>query len=449
MISTPCVLSDSSEYELLEVLGEGSNSVVYKARQVDSRRFTQRLVALKLIKSNSLVHLLKQQFDSLKQVSSAHCVNLYGWANFGDNVALVLEYVDGCTLTHLARHQKLGLAEIEEVTRQIQEGLQALYHHNLCHGDLSLGNVLIDKHGRVVLVDFLGTCLADPQGTPAYLSLERWNHQPPTLSHDLFSLGLIRHDLERHSGFGEIPCLLCSCDQMQTPEKDGGPKNPLGPSAQVHPLSRWKSRAQWMQDFSYQGYDNNFFSKNETLRTYKKLRSDHKARKILAQKVRLTQGLHRADVTQSLSAEETQLIKIKRLGKRLVPVLGKILRARLRFVFEHLQPIQRIQRFHQNHIRKLLRWATILGVLFLGLASPSSEGPIYDPAVLEVRVEKWRRIYLNSADLGYTPLLLNKVPPGRYVLRWSSALQTGSLILTLRPKEHKLLTDIDLVATDE
>jgi serine/threonine protein kinase len=198
-------------YHMHEFLGEGSMAFVYKAIRVDSRGFSRQPVALKVLKSDIQVQFLIQEMSTLMRVRSPHCVNLLGWENLPQGPAIVMEWVEGTSLENLAKHGPLDAATIHEIASQVQSGLRDLKHAGLCHGDLSPSNILIDVDGHVKLVDFgLSSTQGASQiaGTPQFMSPERWEGQPPSFESDLFSLGVIVHDLEQNQLFKQAPAMI-------------------------------------------------------------------------------------------------------------------------------------------------------------------------------------------------------------------------------------------------
>ena len=192
------LIADSHSYRVVRWLGEGQTSVVCLADRVDSRGLTSHSVALKILKSETRIQWLKREFDTLKSIDSPHCVRVLGFEHLpGEGHALVMEAIDGETLETIARAKALSVAEADEVARQIQLGLSAMREQGLAHGDLAPRNVLVDRSGRVRLVDFG----APPDGcghaaTPAYVAPEIWSGDSPSFESDLFSLGLLWRDLQ-------------------------------------------------------------------------------------------------------------------------------------------------------------------------------------------------------------------------------------------------------------
>lgn len=199
---------DSVTYQIKSVIGQGLSSTVYKAVRRDSQGHSEQVVALKILRSGTAVPWLRREFGALSRVRSPHCVRVLAWENLPDGCALVLEWIDGVSLLELARRVTLDEALIEEIIYQVQEGLKALSEEGLHHGDLSPANILIDRTGLVRIVDF-GSVAHDPGeivGTPAYIAPEVWSGHGGSIAADLFSLGLIRHDL-RNSFTGVPECV--------------------------------------------------------------------------------------------------------------------------------------------------------------------------------------------------------------------------------------------------
>ncbi|EKF75189.1 serine (threonine) protein kinase [Alcanivorax hongdengensis A-11-3] len=115
-----------------------------------------------------------------------------------------LEYVDGVTLqTWLREHPDASVEERLYLADQILNGLRALHRGDVIHGDLKPDNLMVDRHGRVHIIDF-GSChcrgmdlpAADiPLGTRDYTAPEVAAGERPSEHSDLFSAAIIIHQL--------------------------------------------------------------------------------------------------------------------------------------------------------------------------------------------------------------------------------------------------------------
>lgn len=177
----------------MENLGEGLNSVVYKAVRSDPFQHLNQTVAIKILKSKKLVDIWKNEFASLQKVVCKHCVRVYGFEWVGDRPALVLEYVDGITLRQLCLEGPVPKPLAGEILAQIQVGLRSLQAQGLCHGDLSPNNVMIDGNGLVRLLDFgwANNIEGRVQTTHAFAAREILSGGKPNFESDLYSLGCL------------------------------------------------------------------------------------------------------------------------------------------------------------------------------------------------------------------------------------------------------------------
>ncbi len=189
-------LLPSTQYEVQDYIGRGHSAEVYRAIRVDHSLGLQQTVALKILNDKTLVDELRREFESLAQIRSRYCVQLFGFENWQNRPTLVLEYVDGVDLETL-HHEGLEESEITELLRQIQCGLLDLSEQGLFHGDLSLRNVLVDKSGTVRLVDYGHANYSEDHMsvTVDYVAPEIFKMQKPNLKSDLFSLARLEQFL--------------------------------------------------------------------------------------------------------------------------------------------------------------------------------------------------------------------------------------------------------------
>ena len=67
----------------LELLGEGSQGQVFKARRLDPQSGLCQTVALKILHSRTAVELWRQEFESLSQIRSPYCVQVHSFERYG------------------------------------------------------------------------------------------------------------------------------------------------------------------------------------------------------------------------------------------------------------------------------------------------------------------------------------------------------------------------------
>lgn len=127
--------------------------------------------------------------------------------DYGEAVApepgyLVMELVDGLSLTRILDDGPLQPEDVMDVVAQAARGLAAAHRAGLVHRDIKPGNLLLRSDGLVKLTDF-GIAHADGEtavtqpgmliGTPAYLAPERVSGALATPAADLYALGVVAH----------------------------------------------------------------------------------------------------------------------------------------------------------------------------------------------------------------------------------------------------------------
>ncbi len=152
-------------YVLGRMLGRGGLGVVFEAWDPE----LQRPVAVKLVK-RSAVGSGPQRFlreaQALARLSHPNVVSVFGVGTYdrGVSVYVVMQYVDGQTLTHWLARRPRTTREIVEVFLQAGRGLLAAHEAGLTHRDFKPDNAMIDRGGWVRVLDF-GLALVTGPGT--------------------------------------------------------------------------------------------------------------------------------------------------------------------------------------------------------------------------------------------------------------------------------------------
>lgn len=197
-------------YEIVRPLGRGGMSEVYLARDLK----LGRRVALKLLEGVDMNAELAARFDRearvMAKLDHPNIVSLFDVGEHGQRPYLVLEYVPGKTLRELlADKKRIAPSEVAHVGRALFGALAAAHAGGVLHRDLKPENVVQAEDGRVRVLDFgLAKLLDDGEGTPdvmtsagtlvgspPYLSPERWRGEPATEASDVWSLGVMFHEL--------------------------------------------------------------------------------------------------------------------------------------------------------------------------------------------------------------------------------------------------------------
>jgi eukaryotic-like serine/threonine-protein kinase len=141
-------------YEILSPLGAGGMGEVYRAK--DTR--LERTVAVKVLPSHmSSSPEVRQRFEreakTISQLSHPHICALYDVGREGETEYLVMEYLEGETLSERLTKGPLPLEQTLRYGQQIADALDKAHRQGIVHRDLKPGNVMLTKSG-VKLLDF-------------------------------------------------------------------------------------------------------------------------------------------------------------------------------------------------------------------------------------------------------------------------------------------------------
>ena len=193
-------------YEILQLLGEGGMGAVYKARDVE----LEREVALKVIRPEMAEHpeilqRFKQELILARQITDRNVIRIFDIGEAGKIKFITMEYLEGENLHQILKRQgKLEVAEAIGIMEQAASGLAAAHREGIIHRDLKPGNIMRDKNGRVVVMDFglARTFSGDGMtrtgamlGTIEYMSPEQAQGKDVKASSDVFTFGLILYEL--------------------------------------------------------------------------------------------------------------------------------------------------------------------------------------------------------------------------------------------------------------
>ncbi|MFT4768815.1 MAG: tRNA A-37 threonylcarbamoyl transferase component Bud32 [Glaciecola sp.] len=183
-----------SQYRLLRRLGAGGQAEVYLA--FDTR--LKRRVCIKLYHlTGSLTSRRRAVVEArhLMRVESPQTITIHDVVSAGARLALVVQYVPGCTLKELlAQNHRLHPQNAVALVTDIAAALAALRQAAVVHGDIKPANVLITTSGRAVLTDFGASQLVGEQWSacsPEALSPEQSRGDAAAIASDFFSLGLL------------------------------------------------------------------------------------------------------------------------------------------------------------------------------------------------------------------------------------------------------------------
>lgn len=197
MIKIGMVIGD--RYEILESIGAGGMSDVYKAKDNKLNRF----VALKVLKkefseNKEFVSKFRTEAQAAAGLEHQNIVNVYDVGEENGIYYIIMELVEGITLKrYIEKKQRLSVKESVSIAIQISMGLEAAHNNGIVHRDIKPQNIMISKDGKVKVTDFgiakatsSNTITSNVMGSVHYASPEQARGGFSDAKSDIYSLGI-------------------------------------------------------------------------------------------------------------------------------------------------------------------------------------------------------------------------------------------------------------------
>lgn len=191
-------------YEILEQIGSGGMSVVYKAKC----HKLNRLVAIKVLKEefstdSNFVAKFKMEAQAAAGLSHPNIVSIYDVIDEGKLHYIVMELIEGITLkSYIAKKGRLEVRESIGIAIQVAQGIAAAHEQHIIHRDIKPQNMIISRDGKVKVADFgiaravsAQTLSSAAMGSVHYISPEQARGGYSDARSDIYSLGITMYEM--------------------------------------------------------------------------------------------------------------------------------------------------------------------------------------------------------------------------------------------------------------
>ena len=223
-------------YELLALLGAGGMGEVYRARDTRlGRHVAVKIIPRDLARDRRRVQRFELEARAAGALQHPNIVSIFDVGSHRGTRFVVMELAEGETLREIMRRGSLPERDAVQIASQAAEGLEAAHAKGIVHRDLTPGNVVVTREGRVKILDFglaklvrqdgptgpegavaFETSLFSEEGTIAgtvpYMAPEQIRGEKLDGRTDLFALGILLYEMvtQRRPFGGDTPADVAS-----------------------------------------------------------------------------------------------------------------------------------------------------------------------------------------------------------------------------------------------
>ena len=214
----PLIGQALGHYRILEKIGAGGMGQVYCAHD----EHLDRKVAIKVLHPQTILDeharkLLHKEAVTLSKLNNSNIATIHDFDTQRGVDFLVMEYVDGQSLSTKLADSALSEKEVAGLGLQIAQALEEAHEHGIIHRDLKPANIAITSKGQVKVLDFGLAKLFDPargglkaetltqsvddshlMGTLPYMAPEQVSGEHIDARTDIYGLGLVLYEMATH-----------------------------------------------------------------------------------------------------------------------------------------------------------------------------------------------------------------------------------------------------------
>jgi len=193
-----------NRYEILEKIGTGGMSDVYRAKCHKLNRF----VAIKVLKqefaeNENFVSKFIIEAQAAAGLMHPNIVNVYDVGEENGIHYIVMELIEGITLKkYIEKKARLSYKEAVSIAIQVSMGIEAAHNNHIIHRDIKPQNIIISRDGKVKVTDFgiakaasSNTISSNVMGSVHYTSPEQARGGYSDEKSDVYSLGITMFEM--------------------------------------------------------------------------------------------------------------------------------------------------------------------------------------------------------------------------------------------------------------
>ena len=194
----------SDRYEIIDKVGSGGMSDVYKAKCHKLNRY----VAIKVLKpefssDKNFVSKFRVEAQSAAGLAHPNIVSVYDVGEDRGMYYIVMELIEGITLKqYIQRKGRLTVKEAVSIAIQVAQGIECAHNNKIIHRDIKPQNIIISKEGKVKVTDFgiaraasSNTINSNAMGSVHYISPEQARGGYIDEKSDIYSLGITMFEM--------------------------------------------------------------------------------------------------------------------------------------------------------------------------------------------------------------------------------------------------------------
>lgn len=207
-----------SHYRITSQLGEGGMGVVYEAEDTSlGRHVALKFLSPSMANDDNLLQRFQREARAASALNHPNICTIHGIEEYESEHFIVMELLDGESLSDRVRHSSLDIESVLTLGVQIADALESAHSKGIVHRDLKPANIFVTSRGQAKILDFglakidqqkpdaasnVPTAIADDltsagatMGTVAYMSPEQARGEITDARTDIFSFGTVLYQM--------------------------------------------------------------------------------------------------------------------------------------------------------------------------------------------------------------------------------------------------------------